>query len=220
MNLGSWRYVLLICILLAVIGGCTAPPSTIIDIPGVTPQTTPGPAATVQPITTPTAVFNPSVVSSATPYPTTTPVPIPDPTPYPVITQDEHIRYESVYTQTIQFHYEEIAVIVDVPHAPLIITTDINPVTITRRVIGTSQFGKKDEFSIAVNRVSEGSWYECTVRDAETGAVVTKNGYGRIYSLNPELELIIRMPGVYHVTFTGNMVKAFINMQLPVWSLK
>lgn len=186
-----------------------------IDISGFNIPTTSPPSATIQPVATPTAFIDPSVVSTVTPYPTMTPGIDPLKTPVPVISPDIPSRYVPIYTHTIQFQYNEVAVIVDVYQAPLIITMQINPVTIRRTIAGSSQFGEKKDFSVVVSRVSENAWFECTVRDAVSGEIIAKDGYGRSYSNNPLREITIRRPGMYHITFGGNMVEAHINMTLP-----
>ncbi|MDO9540382.1 MAG: hypothetical protein Q7J09_10340 [Methanocalculus sp.] len=214
-----WSLILLVSILLSLTAGCTAPPPMIddmpIDIPGLSSPATPAPVVTVQPVATPTVFLDPSVVSTATPYPTMTPGIEPVRTQVPIISPEIPSRYVPIYSQTIQFRYNEVAVIVDVYQAPLIITTYINPITIRRTIAGTSQFGGKEDFSVVVSRVSENAWYECTVRNIDTKEIVAKDGYGRSYSNDPIREITIRRPGMYHITFGGNMVEARINMTLP-----
>jgi hypothetical protein len=125
------------------------------------------------------------------------------------------VGYKTVYSETIELHFSEKAMIVEVAQAPLIITAKITPETVTRTVVGTSQYGKKEEFSVVVTRPSEHAWFECTVRDAGTSEIIVQDGYNRGYTQNTDMAITIRRAGVFHITFGGNFVKAEVKMQLP-----
>ncbi|MCP1661761.1 MAG: hypothetical protein D5R99_08275 [Methanocalculus sp. MSAO_Arc1] len=215
MHVRNGRYLLIACLLMVLVGGCTAPPPGVADPPVATPDETPAtPVAT--PVPTAEPVYDPSVVVPATPFPVSTPPPTPRPTPAPVETPVPVPRYTEIYSQLITFRYQDVAVVVDLPHPPLVITTEISAPTVRRTIVGTSQFGKKKEFTAVVNRISEASWYECVVRDADTGAVIARDGFGRGYPHHEKIEITIRRWGQYHVTFSGNYLTADIRMKMPM----
>ncbi len=212
MNLRHEGYLLIAILFIVLVSGCTAPPQTIVETPTATPEP-------VQPAPThaqtPAAVIDPSVVVPATPYPTGTLRPEPEQAPSVIRPTPETVGYKTVYSETIEPRFSETAMIVEVTKAPLIITAKITPETVTRTVTGTSQYGKKEEFSVVVTRPSENAWFECTVRDAGTGEIIVQDGYNRGYTQNTNMAITIRRAGVYHITFGGNFVKAEIKMQLP-----
>ncbi len=212
MNLGHGRYLLIAILFIVFVAGCTAPPQSIVETPAVTPepvQPAPPPAQTQA------AVIDPSVVVPATPYPTGTQRPEPEQTPSVVRPTPETVGYKTVYSETIEPRFSETAMIVEVPQAPLIITAIITPDTVTRTIVGTSQYGKKDDFSVVVTRPSENAWFECTVRDAGNGEIIVQDGYNRGHTQNTNMAITIRRAGVFHITFSGNFVKVEVKMQVP-----
>lgn len=212
MSLGNGKYLIIAFLLLVLVGGCTAPPQTIVESPAPTQEPV---QPTALPTATPAAVLDPSVVVPATPYPTGTFRPQPESTPSVITAQPETVGYKTIYSETIQPQFTETAMIVEVTQAPLIISAIITPESITRTIVGTSRYGGKEEFSVVVTRPSENAWFECTVRDAGTGEIIVKDGYSRGYTQNTNMAITIRRAGVYHITFGGNFVKAEIKMQLP-----
>ena len=187
-------------------------PQSIVETPAVTPEPVkPAPP----PTQTQAAVIDPSVIVPATPYPTVTTRPEPEQTPSVVRPTPETVGYKTVYSETIEPRFSERAMIVEVTQAPLIITAIITPDTVTRTIVGTSQYGKKEEFSVVVTRPSEHAWFECTVRDAGTGEIIVQDGYNRGYTQNTNMAITIRRAGVFHITFGGNFVKAEVKMQVP-----
>lgn len=212
MSLRNGGYLFIVLLFIVLVGGCTAPPTAISEPPAATPvpvQPTP------QPPETPPAVIDPSVVVPATPYPTGTRLPDPEPASPAVTPPPETIGYKTVYSETITPSFTETAMIVEVSKAPLIITAKITPDMVTRTVTGTSQYGKKEEFSVVVTRPSEHAWFECTVRDAGTGEIIVRDGYSRGHTQNTDMSITVRRAGVYHITFGGNLVKAEIQIRLP-----
>jgi hypothetical protein len=60
-----------------------------------------------------------------------------------------------------------------------------------------------------VNALNDNPYYAflvITVRDADTLEVVAQEGYGRVYSVQEEKQIIIRAPGNYHINLYGNLV--------------
>lgn len=214
MNLWYRCPLLIVCLLLALVPGCTAPPEA---MPDAVPAETPVPEKPVDPAVTPDPVSEPSLVRPATPYPT---MPArPDPTPSPPPPPDGLLEYITVYSESVVFRHQEKALNVEVPMAPLIISTEITPETITRKIEGVSRYGEKEEFSVVVTRISELARYSCTIRDAETGEIIMVDRFGGPYGHETSRRLTIRRAGVYHITFTGNLVTADITMQLPPGAL-
>jgi len=212
MKPGCGRYLLIVTLFIVLVGGCTAPPQSMVETPAITPNPVqPAPP----PTQTPAVIIEPSVVVPATPYPTEPLKPEPEQAPSIVTSPSETVGYKTVYSETIEPRFSETAMIVEVTQAPLIITATITPSTVTRTITGTSQYGKKEEFSVLVTRPSEHAWFECTVRDAETGEIIVQDGYNRGYTQNTKMAITIRRAGVFHITFGGNFVRAEVKMQLP-----
>lgn len=212
MNLRHEGYLLIAILFIVLVSGCTAPPPSIVETPADTPEPVqPAPP----PLETPGVVIDPSVVVPATPYPTGPQKPEPEQAPSSVTSPPETVGYKTVYSETIEPRFSETAMIVEVTKAPLIITAKITPSTVTRTIVGTSQYGTKEEFSVVVTRPSENAWFECTVRDAGNGEIIVQDGYGRGYTQNTNMAITIRRAGVFHITFGGNFVKAEVKMQLP-----
>lgn len=212
MNPRYGRYLLITILFIVLVGGCTAPPPSIVETPAITPEPVqPAPP----PVKTPGVVIDPSVVVPATPYPTDPLKPEPEQAPSIITSPPETIGYKTIYSETIEPRFSETAMIVEATKPPLIITAKITPSTVTRTITGTSQYGKKEDFSVVVTRPSEHAWFECTVRDAGTGEIIVQDGYSRRYTQNTDMAITIRRAGVYHITFGGNFVKAEVRMQLP-----
>lgn len=52
----------------------------------------------------------------------------------------------------------------------------------------------------------------CTVRDDGTGTAVIEEGFNRIYSSERTKQIIIRKPGVYHLTWHGAMLDLTVRL--------
>lgn len=50
------------------------------------------------------------------------------------------------------------------------------------------------------------SYFVVTVRDEESGGIIVKDGYGRIYSGNEEQEIIIYGAGTYHINIEASQI--------------
>jgi len=205
-------FLLIICAMLTFAAGCTAPP------PGLSEQqeieASPTPTATVVPAATPTATIHSDLVTIVTPQP------VPGETPDLRTPAQETIRAPGInrtiiYSQTNEFRFNEITLIVTVPRAPLIIDLDMTPEGFTRVKEGTSRYGERRDYRYQIYHISGNVWFECTVEDAETGTIIVRDGFGRTFSHDSRREIIIRRPGTYNVTFSGNLVTVDILMSIP-----
>jgi len=182
-------FLTIICIILIISAGCTAPPSGMSNSQDTLAE--PIPTATVVPADTPTAII--------------------DPVPEGVQTSPHKV----IYSEKMEFRYNEVNMVVDVPHPPLIIDLNITPEISTRIKEGTSVYGEKKDYRYQIDHVNQNVWFECTVKDKERDAIVVRDGYGRTFSHDSTQEIVIRRSGTYHITFTGNFVTAEIMMRIP-----
>lgn len=204
-------FLLIICAMLIVATGCTAPPSGLSNGQDTLPA--PTPTATIVPATTPTAIIDPGHVTFITQD--NTPIDGVQILPQSVSTSSGNNNQTVIYSQKMDFQYNEITMVVDVPHPPLIIDLDITPELRTRIKEGTSDYGEKKDYRYQIDHLSQNVWLECTVKDAETDTIVVKDGFGRTFALDSTREIVIRRSGTYQITFVGNFVTAEIMMRIP-----
>lgn len=89
-----------------------------------------------------------------------------------------------IYSAHYQLTYESVGLIASIAEAPLVI-------------------------DYAVDAEYDDPYYSflvITVRDADTHEVIAEAGYGRIYSVQEEQQIIIRAPGNYHINLYGTNV--------------
>ncbi|WAC05795.1 MAG: hypothetical protein OS112_03995 [Methanoregula sp.] len=86
--------------------------------------------------------------------------------------------------------YNATAVLVDVKHGPLVIHSSVSAKHSSPRI----------------------SFLVITVRDIANNTIVTEDGYGGIYTSDPENQIVIYREGRYHVNFYGNQVEADISI--------
>ncbi|MCP1714549.1 hypothetical protein J2T58_000389 [Methanocalculus alkaliphilus] len=182
-------YLAIICIFIIISAGCIAPPSEMSGNQNISAE--PIPAATVSPAATPAAIMD------------------------SVMVEEQTSPHEVIYSEKMDFLYDEVSVVVELPHPPLIINLDITPETRTRIKEGTSIYGEKKDYRYLIEHVGSNVWFECTVKDADTGIIVARDGFGRTFSQECRREIIIRRPGNYTVTFNGNYVGTDILMTNP-----
>ena len=203
---------IILCSILIITAGCTAPPPVITEQQEM--QTPTSPTGTAVPAATPTAPVHSDYVTIVTPGPT--PFVPPDiQTPVQDLGSEPGIDRKIIYSERNEFLSNEITLIVNVPRAPLIIDLDIIPQGLTRVKEGTSRYGERRDYRYQIYHISGNVWFLCTVEDAETGAVIVRDGFGRTFSHDSRREIVIRRPGIYHVTFSGNMVTTDIEMSIP-----
>jgi len=205
-------FLLIICAMLTFAAGCTAPPPGLSERHEV--DASPTPTIAVVPAATPTATIHSDLVTIVTPRPT------PGETqdvrePAQETTAAPGINRTTIYSEKNDFRFNEIILIVNVPRAPLIIDLDITPEGFTRIKEGTSRYGERGDYQYQIYHISGNVWFECTVEDAETGTIIVKDGFGRTFSHDSRREIVIRRPGTYKVTFSGNFVTVDILMSIP-----
>ena len=206
-------YLTIICTILIISAGCTAPPSGISNSQNTSAE--PIPTATVVPAATPAAFIDPDHVTPVTPYPTPASGDgIFEPN-HSIIRSSGNNNLTVIYSEKIDFRFNEISMVVDLPHSPLIIDLNITPEQGTRIKEGTSVYGEKKDYRYLIDHIGNNVWFECTVQDADTGTIVARDGFGRTFSHDCRREIVIRRPGTYTITFNGNYVIADIVMTSP-----
>lgn len=168
---------------------------------------------TTAPASTPTPTLNSDYVSQATPYPD-----IPTPTPLPVNRQlpDDTPAtpvYPEVLCESIDLNGEAHAWTINAMYPPLIVDIDVTPETETRTVVYQSSYGDRDEDTGTVTRISQSSYFEVTIRDAN-GNIVAQDGFNGKYTVGRSKHLIVRTGGVYQVDLRGNAVKVDISIKV------
>ncbi|GEM_PF-2072943 len=86
--------------------------------------------------------------------------------------------------------YNATAVLVDVKHGPLVIHSIVSAKHSSPRI----------------------SFLVITVRDIMDNTIVTEEGYGGIYTIDPDKQIVIYREGSYHINFYGNQVDADISI--------
>jgi hypothetical protein len=218
---------ILAVIMLVILSGCIAPPKgnpegTTGTGSGTTGGTSSGTggtnsggtAAATAPTDTPGPVET-GYVTPVTPFPVaTTPRPtsaytvLPDDTP-------NATEYVAIYYNTIAFKQNSTAFSYDLTMPPLVIEICIKPNMTTRTIWYESKYEDQDDVTKKVTSISPAAWFEVTVRDPVSGAVIAKDGFARSYSVDTAKKVTIRSPGSYHIEFSGNDLSAEIQMLVP-----
>jgi hypothetical protein len=167
-----------------------------------------------------------STLSKTTPVPTTVPVivtsmptleetTLPMVTPSPTSTRKLEGRYEEYYDEVYsheQFYAfgqkETFSYNLETP--PLYIKYNLTPRQITRKKI--VDIGMSTERTIDLTYPNPNAWFEITVLNADSGSVVTKQGYGKDYPDVTRDEFMVRNKGNYRIEFSGNDVTADIHI--------
>lgn len=163
------------------------------------PQMTPVPLTTVSVVTT---SIQPSPVSS---------VPPPTVTPRQVLEARYGESYEQVYTLNRNFAFGQKEVFSHVlTQPPLYIKFNLTPVMVTRQKV--IDIGLSSEKTINATYPSPNAWFEVKVLDAGNGAVVSKQGFNKEYSVMTKQEFMVRNPGNYKIELSGNDVVAEVQI--------
>jgi hypothetical protein len=159
-----------------------------------------------------------------TPVPTTksvTPEPtLPDETPVPPVTPTVTVRkLDTRYAE----YYDEICSLDqffafgqketfthDLATPPLYIKFNLTPTEITKSKV--INIGLSNEETIYITYANPNAWFEVKVFDADSGAVIDAQGYGKDYPDMTRREFMVRNAGNYRVEMSGNDVMADISI--------
>lgn len=156
---------------------------------------------------------DPGYLTPVTPYPTATsdiprstlsgprqPTPTPD-------------TYVTIYDRTEAFTQTTKAYSFDLTAPPLIIEFEVEPKMITRIKHAKSDYGSRGYKDYKQTYPSEDAWFEVTVRDRASGAVVAQEGFGRLYGGDTHNKVFVGRLGEYQIQLAGNDVKVHVLMR-------
>jgi hypothetical protein len=165
---------------------------------------TPSPAAV--PTAVPTAVLVP-VSPVSVPVSGVTGVPAAGPTYVEKYTE----TYNLVYALDQPFVGGQKAVFTQpLPVPPLYVRFNITPkMFYDERPV---EIGTHNEHIANVSYPSPNAWFRVNVYDADNGALVSEEGFGREHSVTTTQEFMVRRPGNYRVEISGNDVTADVRV--------
>jgi hypothetical protein len=174
-------------------GGFFGPRLTPTPTPGVTP--TPGYLVESTPISTPAPTSSPRATMPAATQAATT--------------------YLEIYNTTLTFNYNATAFGFDLVRAPMTIKYTVHPLMVTRVIERESEYGTHDVVTFERDMPSELAEFVLTIYDKDTLAVISQEGYGKLYSYDETQELVIRTPGNYQIEMTGSFVTVDVIITVP-----
>ncbi len=210
---GIFHFIALALVLAVLCSGCITPPKENGSGGG---QSSGGQSGTRVQTPSPTqTVMDTRYLTPATPYPTGT-VPTTRPT-YSVLPNNtvEPTVYKVIYLDTIDFKYNVSAFSTTVEDPPLIIEMCLDPAMVTRKIWYESRYTTKEDVYTTQTYISPASYFEIRIRDKGTGDIVEKEGFGKTYSVDKKKTLQIRTAGEYLIEFSGNDIRATIQMRVP-----
>jgi len=126
----------------------------------------------------------------------------------------DYITIYSVDNQIINNRSPDVSV--NLKNPPLILDFTITPLNITdQKYIEYKLISTMRYENVSINRPFENAWFLVTVIDKNTGKIVTEQGYGRQYGLEPTQHLQVFRSGNYRFDFSGGFVKATLLMRVP-----
>jgi hypothetical protein len=157
----------------------------------------------------------PTYVTPATPYPTSGAVAEAAKPTYRTPPESERLydEYIEIYNKTARYNYTTDAFVYNLTAPPLLVAFTVDPDTITRTKTVTSQYGSHETETVTVTNIDNNAWFEVTIRDQGTGAIVEQDGFARTYSTDTEKEMVVLTAGVYLVEITGNKVDVDLRMR-------
>ncbi len=163
----------------------------------------------------PSASPTPTYVTPATPYPTGGAVAEAAKPTYRVPPESERLYddYIEIYNKTARYNYTTDAFVYNLTAPPLLVEFTVDPDTVTRTKTVTSQYGSQETETVTVTNIDSNAWFEVTIRDQSTGAIVERDGFARTYSTDTKKEMVVRTTGVYLVEITGNKVRVDLRMR-------
>jgi hypothetical protein len=216
MEIGFNRIFPLVIILLVVASACVAPPKPAPSANSST-GTSSQPGATGSTVTT---VPTPQYVTIETPFvtPTRTP-PMPEITMTPTATPVPDVWVE-IYRSKQYYSYNSTAFSFDLKNPPILIHFYLQPVNVTGKKIVVKHYGLDIETTdeVAYNYYSPYSWFEVTVRDKNTGKIITQDGFGsppgNSYSQNVNKTMRVFTTGDLLIELKGNSITATVDVNV------
>jgi hypothetical protein len=162
-----------------------------------------------------TQELDPGYLTPATPYPTPTSsmagptlsqVPRAPPTPEP---------YVIIYNRTSQFNltHGAEAFSFNLTSPPLIIGFNAEPEMLTRNKHAKDDYKNREYKDYKQTYPDPDAWFKVTVRDRQSGTIITENGFGKLYSVDAHKQVFVGSPGDYLIELTGNKVKTHVMMR-------
>jgi hypothetical protein len=176
------------------------------------PMLTAGPKSPVEVTQTPlpTVLKTPMQTIMPTPELTTA---VPETPALPVQVRDARLEedYEQIYSLDQPFAFGQKVNFAHVlTNPPLYIRFNLTPTQIIRHRLVS--IGTNNEHYENTTENSPNSWFEVTVLDAESNAVIDQQGYGKDYSDITKQDFMVRNKGNYLVVMSGHDVKADIQI--------
>lgn len=158
---------------------------------------------------------SPTYVTPATPYPTARAIAEAAQPTYRTPPESERLdnEYLEIYNTTGRYDYTTEAFVYNLTTPPLLVAFTVDPDTITRTKTVASQYGSKGDETVTVTNIDDQAWFEITIRDPGTGAIVEQDGFARMYSSETEKEMVVRTAGVYLIEIGGNKVHVDLLMR-------
>lgn len=151
-------------------------------------------------------------LTPVTPYQTATTTILHAPTLPPESTTNE--TYLELYNATLPFMYNTVAYAYNLTDPPLYIDFLVKPKIVTDKKAYTSRSGSKEEAEVTTTYASPSAWFEVTVRDRESGAILLQDGYGKTYGNSVSKEVLVRKSGDLQFDFRGNEANVTITLKV------
>lgn len=151
-------------------------------------------------------------LTPVTPYQTATTVVLHAPTLPPESATNE--TYLVLYNATLPFMYNTVAYAYNLTDPPLYIDFLVKPKIVTDKKAYTSRTGSKEEGEVTTTYSSPSAWFEVTVRDRGSGAIILQDGYGKTYGNSVSKEVLVRKGGDLQFDFRGNEANVTIMLKV------
>ncbi len=162
----------------------------------------------------PTVMYTP--MQTTMPTPEITPE-IPETTVTPIQVRDARLEeeYEPIYSLDQKFAFgQKVNFAHDLTRPPLYIRFNLTPTLITRHRLVS--IGTNNEHYENTTETSPYAWFEVNVLDAESGAVIDQQGFGKEYSDITKQSFMVRKSGNYIIEMSGNDVEADVQMLIGI----
>lgn len=159
-----------------------------------------------------TLAVTPTMMPTALPTTETT-IAMPETPAEPATVRDSRLEedYEEIYTLNQKFAFgQKVNFDHELTRPPLYVKFALTPTMIIRQrmiAIGTS-----NEHMVETTETSPNAWFEVTVLDAGSGAVIDQQGFGKEYSDAIKQSFMVRQKGNYRIVMSGHDVTADVQM--------
>jgi len=140
------------------------------------------------------------------------------PTPTPELTRmitfpkdSTDSSYTEVYSNIHAYKFgEKQEFSCTLTNPPLDIHFSVEPRMITREKL--ANIGTSAEHTVTTTYADPSAWFEVKVINENGGSVIERQGFNRDFSITPDQEFKVRMPGKYRVEMSGNAVTASVRI--------